>query len=252
MVTLVGPDAGSSGVAVRITIPTGVTTNIVTGLIRTFCMEGVTPTDMEVHIWDDNSGIPGFDLITPFLVTPESTIENNNVMTKIDLRPYADQLSNMEGDFYIGFVAPFGEIWMPESAPASFTRTFFQSGGQWYPNVNIDVHFRAVAGELTTDINNNYELAITNYELSQNYPNPFNPITKISFQLAVNSEQLAEIVVHNSAGQQVWSQNLSIDHSSPITGYCLFDGSSFNSGIYYYSLIVDGNKMATKSMILIK
>ena len=252
MVTLVGPDAGSSGVAVRITIPTGVTTNIVSGLIRTFCMEGVTPTDMEVHIWDDNSGIPGFDLITPFLVTPESTLENNNVMTKIDLRPYADQLSNMEGDFYIGFVAPFGEIWMPESAPASFTRTFFQSGGQWYPNVNIDVHFRAVDDTPQVDIDeDNYQLSIVNYQLKQNYPNPFNPVTKINYELRITNYELAEIVVHNSAGQQVWSSPIT-DHGSHITGSILFNGSAFNSGIYYYSLVVDGKKMDSKPMILIK
>ncbi len=97
----------------------------------------------------------------------------------------------------------------------------------------------------------NYELAITNYELKQNYPNPFNPVTKISFQLAVNSEQLAEIVVHNSAGQQVWSSPITV-HSSQLTGSILFNGSKFNSGIYYYSLVVDGKKLDTKSMILIK
>ncbi len=88
--------------------------------------------------------------------------------------------------------------------------------------------------------------------LKQNYPNPFNPTTEIRYQLPVNGEQLAEIVVHNSAGQQVWSKNLSTDHSSPITDHCTFDGSKFNSGIYYYSLVVDGKKIDTKSMVLIK
>jgi len=89
-------------------------------------------------------------------------------------------------------------------------------------------------------------------KLYQNYPNPFNPITKISYQFAVNSEQLAEIVIYNAAGQQVWSQNLSTDHSSPFTGYCTFDGSKFNSGVYYYSLIIDGKQISTKKMIMIK
>jgi len=99
---------------------------------------------------------------------------------------------------------------------------------------------------------NNFELAITNYELKQNYPNPFNPITKIRYQLAENSEQLVGIVVYNVTGQQVWSKNLSTDHSSPITNHCTFNGSKFNSGIYYYSLVVDGVKMDTKAMILVK
>ena len=97
-------------------------------------------------------------------------------------------------------------------------------------------------------VNCNYELQITNYELRQNYPNPFNPITKISYGLAADSEQLAEIVVYNAMGQEVWSSN-----PSPLNpNSCLFDGSSFNSGIYFYSLVVNGIVKNTKSMILIK
>jgi len=105
--------------------------------------------------------------------------------------------------------------------------------------------------DVEVDIDDNYELQITNYELKQNYPNPFNPVTRIRFQLAVSSEQLAEIVVYNSAGQQVWFSQLTA-HSSQLTGSILFDGSKFNSGIYYYSLVIDGKKMDTKSMVLIK
>jgi len=105
---------------------------------------------------------------------------------------------------------------------------------------------------VATSIGDSYELQITNYELEQNYPNPFNPVTKICYQLAVNSEQLAKIVIFNSAGQSVWSKNLSTDHSSPITGYCIFDGSRFNSGVYFYSLVIDGKKMISRKMILIK
>ena len=97
----------------------------------------------------------------------------------------------------------------------------------------------------------NENSSISNFELKQNYPNPFNPVTKINYtsaQLSVNKS--VEIVVYNSAGQQVWSSgNLPFTiHHSPL----YFDGSSFNSGIYYYSLIIDGKKMDTKSMVLIK
>ena len=96
----------------------------------------------------------------------------------------------------------------------------------------------------------NDELSIMNYELKQNYPNPFNPVTEINYKLQITNYELAEIVVHNSAGQKVWSSgNLPFTiHHSPLH----FDGSKFNSGIYYYSLIVDGMKMDTKSMVLIK
>ena len=95
---------------------------------------------------------------------------------------------------------------------------------------------------------NKYELGITNYELKQNYPNPFNPHTRINYELRIMNYELAQIVVHNAIGQQVWSSN-------PLTlnpNTCIFDGSKFNSGIYYYSLIVDGKKIDTKAMLLIK
>ena len=105
--------------------------------------------------------------------------------------------------------------------------------------------------ELQTNIESNYELSIMNYELKQNYPNPFNPITKINYELRTTNYELAEIVVHNSIGQKVWSSPVT-RYGSRVTGSILFDGSKFNSGIYYYSLLIDGKKMDTKSMVLIK
>ena len=102
--------------------------------------------------------------------------------------------------------------------------------------------------DITADIEDNHEAQITNCELKQNYPNPFNPITKINYELANTDYESAEIEVYNAMGQMVWN-------SKPLplnTNHCFFDGSLFNSGIYYYSLIVDGQKMATKSMVLIK
>jgi len=97
----------------------------------------------------------------------------------------------------------------------------------------------------------NYELGITNYELKQNYPNPFNPVTKINYELGITDYELAEIVVYNATGQMVWSSPVT-HYGSRVTDFVLFNGSSFNSGIYYYSLIVDGKKIDTKAMVLIK
>jgi len=90
--------------------------------------------------------------------------------------------------------------------------------------------------------------------LEQNYPNAFNPITKINYEITsatLSNLRLAEIVIYNSAGQQVWSSPIT-DHALHVTGSILFDGSKFNSGVYYYSLIVDGQKLDTKKMVLTK
>ena len=113
--------------------------------------------------------------------------------------------------------------------------------------------------EATGTVVINDELSIMNYELKQNYPNPFNPMTRINYTSApLSVNQSAEIVVYNALGQTVWStivwaKNLS-PGSSAINnhGSIQFDGSKFNSGIYYYSLVIDGKKMDTKPMVLIK
>jgi len=120
---------------------------------------------------------------------------------------------------------------------------------------NVDIYAQNISidGELgpVVGINDNYQLSIVNYQLKQNYPNPFNPVTKINYELGITNYELAEIVVYNATGQQVWSSPITV-HSSQLTGFILFNGSSFNSGIYYYSLVVDGKKMSTKAMVLIK
>ncbi len=117
----------------------------------------------------------------------------------------------------------------------------------WIDDVNVNGY------EISTGIDddNNYELGITNYELKQNYPNPFNPVTKINYKLQITNYEFAEIVVYNAAGQMVWSSPVT-RYRSPVTGSVLFDGSSFNSGIYYYSLIVDGKEISSRKMILMK
>ncbi len=122
-------------------------------------------------------------------------------------------------------------------------------GGWQYCGWNIDDV--KILGYESNGIDDNYELSIMNYQLKQNYPNPFNPITKICYELSVSSNQLTEIVVYNAMGQMVWSSQLTA-HSSQLTGSILFDGSKFNSGVYYYSLVIDGKRMSSKAMILIK
>lgn len=109
------------------------------------------------------------------------------------------------------------------------------------------IDYVEISGVNGNDISDD-ELLIVDSELKQNYPNPFNPITKINYQLATTNFKSASIIVYNAMGQSVWSSN-------PLTlnsNHCFFDGSKFNSGIYYYSLIIDGRKMDTKSMVLIK
>ncbi len=85
-------------------------------------------------------------------------------------------------------------------------------------------------------------------ELSQNYPNPFNPSTNIRYTLSSSSN--VELRVFNILGQEVL--NL-VNEQKPAGIYTqVFNASQLSSGVYFYKLIVNGEVIDTKQMLLIK
>lgn len=91
-----------------------------------------------------------------------------------------------------------------------------------------------------------------NYALEQNYPNPFNPSTTIRFALPVNAK--VNLKLFNALGQVVATLlNTDLDAGVHET---VFNASNLSSGVYFYSLTVQGingsNYNSTKRMILIK
>lgn len=87
------------------------------------------------------------------------------------------------------------------------------------------------------------------YVLSQNYPNPFNPVTTINFSLPENTSHVT-IEIHDITGKlikQAFKGKLSAGEHS-----IQFDGSELNSGVYYYSLKVNGFGREVKKMIIVK
>jgi hypothetical protein len=87
----------------------------------------------------------------------------------------------------------------------------------------------------------------TQHELFQNYPNPFNPVTKIKFAIAKAAD--VKLSVYNISGQKVAELANGMKQAGVHT--VDFDGSRFNSGVYYYTLEVEG-KSLTQKMILMK
>lgn len=90
-------------------------------------------------------------------------------------------------------------------------------------------------------------------KLFQNYPNPFNPDTTISFEL--QSAGKAEILIFNSKGQLI-NKLLEINLAK---GYheCIWNGKDDNnklvpSGIYFYQLKLNSQKIVTSKMLLLK
>jgi len=84
--------------------------------------------------------------------------------------------------------------------------------------------------------------------LYQNYPNPFNPSTQISYELDRAAQVQIEIV--DVLGRQV----AVLDQKNRSAGIhsTQFNASQLPSGLYLYSIIVDGISLETKKMVLIK
>ncbi len=88
--------------------------------------------------------------------------------------------------------------------------------------------------------------------LKQNYPNPFNPETKINYSL--NKEGLTTLKILNIKGQLVKTL---VNENKAGGDYSInWDGTDnlnkpVASGVYYYRLQV-GNRVKTKSLILVK
>lgn len=93
------------------------------------------------------------------------------------------------------------------------------------------------------------------FMLYQNYPNPFNPISKIKFSIGIPSGQISKLsevklMIYDILGREI--QTLVNEQLQPGTYEAEWDAAGFSSGIYFYSLIADGELKSSKKMMLIK
>ena len=103
------------------------------------------------------------------------------------------------------------------------------------------------ANWIITGISQNGDIVPVEYALSQNYPNPFNPTTKVNYALPKNG--FVTLKVYNILGVEV--ANL-VNENKPAGNYSVdFNASELSSGIYFYSINVNGFT-DTKRMMLIK
>ncbi len=88
----------------------------------------------------------------------------------------------------------------------------------------------------------------TEFVLEQNFPNPFNPTTKIKFSLPETGN--VHLRVFNILGEET----AELLNQEMKAGYhqIEFDGSHLSSGIYFYSINVDGKFNSTKKMLMMK
>lgn len=84
-------------------------------------------------------------------------------------------------------------------------------------------------------------------ELGQNNPNPFKESTTIPYTVP-ETTQRAQIIVYDMRGEQLKAYELTQFGN----GQLIIEGNTFKAGMYMYALIVDGNYIDTKRMILSK
>ena len=99
---------------------------------------------------------------------------------------------------------------------------------------------------LLTGVNDPKETPLK-YELMQNYPNPFNPVTSIKF--SVPKYGFASLKIYDVTGKLV--ATYLEDYIQPGIYNAEFDGSSFASGVYFYTLKTN-EYTETKKMMLVK
>ncbi len=139
--------SAGSGAAVKITMPSGGSSTLVTALLRNYIDSSYPENDLLFHVWADNGGTPGTDLITPFTVTPAATLTNPYPMTVINLRPYSGNLSNLTGNVYIGFTVPSGQVNIIQTNSVSSYRSFSYNGISWSSVTSTDYEMRAIINE---------------------------------------------------------------------------------------------------------
>jgi len=96
-------------------------------------------------------------------------------------------------------------------------------------------------------VNSNSEIP-TDFSLRQNYPNPFNPVT--NFRFGIPKSGYVSLNVYDLSGKL--AATLVNERKSSGSYEIKFDASGFSSGVYFYSLEVDGITVGTRKMILLK
>lgn len=103
-------------------------------------------------------------------------------------------------------------------------------------------------GQKIVNISNINNSIIEEYSISQNYPNPFNSTTSI--KISILNQSFVEIKFFNILGKEI---KLLINRIMNPGNYKFnFEALDINSGIYFYSLLVNGKKIDTKRMIYLK
>lgn len=125
--------------------------------------------------------------------------------------------------------------------------TFFVTGWTWSYGQGLgDVYLVKLTESITENTENNS--VPRSIALYQNYPNPFNPNTLITYNLSDKSN--VKLKIYDITGKII--STLVDKNQNKGTYQVKFSSSNLPSGIYFYTLYVNGNIIDSKKMTLIK
>jgi hypothetical protein len=134
----------------------------------------------------------------------------------------------------------------------TYISSLLVSNGYLYAGTNGSSLWKRLLSEIIS-VNNLSTEVPSAFSLSQNYPNPFNPTTNIKFSILSSPHaldgNLVQLKVYDVMGREV--QTLVNEKLNPGTYEASFDGSTLNSGVYFYKLSV-GDYTETKRLTLLK
>jgi len=103
-------------------------------------------------------------------------------------------------------------------------------------------------GTIISDVKQISSRVPNDYKLYQNYPNPFNPSTTIKFDIKKTS--LIKLKVFDITGKEI--AVLADEKKTAGTYELTYTAVNISSGIYFYSLFIDGIIADTKKMLMLK
>jgi len=152
-------------------------------------------------------------------------------------------------------------IWSPEFYDMPTSISLIQSNhGEFKLLLSDGISFgtsKLQFAEGSLELTDNEEIELPNPVMSMsNYPNPFNPSTEIRFQVSdLSTQNSAEIEIYNIKGQRV--REFKMENVKCKMNKITWNGTDQNnhavaSGIYYYTLKLDGKVEASRKMVLLK
>lgn len=209
----------------------------------------VTDVDVNLTIMHQNDTNIAIWLINSMTPMNQLSILNGGTGDNYINTTFDDEadLSITEG------TAPFTGSYKPQAPLSSFDNSQLQ--GMWRLRV-LNLSATETGQLINWCLNIQYfdPLGIINNQvplkssIAQNYPNPFNASTSIQYSIVRSSD--VKIIIYDVLGREIRTL---INTRLSAGNYVLsFNANDLASGLYFYTMFLEGNQFDTKKMVLIK